>query len=711
MIGRLPFLLTVMLFAATLANFGQAQDTNQRECNKGQEDFRGPGFDPTPVQIPPSLASPLRPITSMDLLTLRDLRGVHISPDGKSVAFVVSQAMYKANSYRTGLFVAGTEPGSKPMNLGSAGPPRWDEIGQYPLEPPSWSPDSRYITYRLKRSGIWQVWCWNRSGGEPLQLTHSPYDVQSFEWSPDGRKILFVVQKPRDSMETRHLSERGILYDGNSNALQYKPVVEAELDKKPKDRATWIYDIGTGEERIASPTEERRGPWQRGPNDRGVIEGKISPDGKLLAYTTLEIDAEKSAHERYSLFVRPLSGGESIELAPGAYFVADFWWSADGSRIYFVEYSEDLRPPKLLVVPVRGGAARQILQLEDSISRLSVDERGTLLACVRENSTTPEEVALVDLKTGAMRTLAIVNPEFQNIQLSPATRVEWKNRYGENGFGYLVKPLKYEPGKTYPLIVTTYRAGGFLRGAVGDEYPIQVFAANGFAVLVFEMGAWPNVRKGDFQGAMRMLYPIASLGAALKVLNDMGISDAHRRGVTGLSFGAGIVELAISHSDLFHAAIASGPGARDPFAYYFAGKQLQEQFGEWGLRGWPEGEASASWHELSPALNAGHIRTPLLVNVADSEFRAGLQLYASMQQLHKPLEVFIYSDEGHIKNQPKHRLEIYNRNLDWFRFWLKNEEDPDPAKAEQYKRWRELKKMQTENQESNATESNLAHIN
>jgi hypothetical protein len=28
--------------------------------------------------------------------------------------------------------------------------------------------------------------------------------------------------------------------------------------------------------------------------------------------------------------------------------------------------------------------------------------------------------------------------------------------------------------------------------------------------------------------------------------------------------------------------------------------------------------------------------------------------------------------------------------VDWFRFWLKNEEDPDPAKAEQYKRWREL---------------------
>ena len=32
-------------------------------------------------------------------------------------------------------------------------------------------------------------------------------------------------------------------------------------------------------------------------------------------------------------------------------------------------------------------------------------------------------------------------------------------------------------------------------------------------------------------------------------------------------------------------------------------------------------------------------------------------------------------------NQPKHRYQIYERNLDWFRFWLKSEESDDPGKA------------------------------
>jgi hypothetical protein len=35
--------------------------------------------------------------------------------------------------------------------------------------------------------------------------------------------------------------------------------------------------------------------------------------------------------------------------------------------------------------------------------------------------------------------------------------------------------------------------------------------------------------------------------------------------------------------------------------------------------------------------------------------------------------------------------------VDWFCFWLKGEEDPDPDKAEQYKRWRELRKLQSNN--------------
>jgi hypothetical protein len=37
--------------------------------------------------------------------------------------------------------------------------------------------------------------------------------------------------------------------------------------------------------------------------------------------------------------------------------------------------------------------------------------------------------------------------------------------------------------------------------------------------------------------------------------------------------------------------------------------------------------------------------------------------------------------------QPRHRLAVFERNLDWFRYWLQGARDPDPAKADQYARW------------------------
>jgi hypothetical protein len=70
--------------------------------------------------------------------------------------------------------------------------------------------------------------------------------------------------------------------------------------------------------------------------------------------------------------------------------------------------------------------------------------------------------------------------------------------------------------------------------------------------------------------------------------------------------------------------------------------------------------------------------------------------------------MFIYPNELHEKNQPTHRYEIYERNLDWLKFWLKGDEDPNPDKAEQYKRWRELRKLQ-EKTPAFAPQANLSH--
>ena len=70
-----------------------------------------------------------------------------------------------------------------------------------------------------------------------------------------------------------------------------------------------------------------------------------------------------------------------------------------------------------------------------------------------------------------------------------------------------------------------------------------------------------------------------------------------------------------------------------------------------------------------------------------------MQLITALRESDKPVEMFIYAGELRLKNQPKHRYEIYERNVDWFNFWLKDKQDLDPAKAEQYTRWQGLREM------------------
>ncbi|WP_462078980.1 hypothetical protein [Luteimonas sp. RIT-PG2_3] len=54
-------------------------------------------------------------------------------------------------------------------------------------------------------------------------------------------------------------------------------------------------------------------------------------------------------------------------------------------------------------------------------------------------------------------------------------------------------------------------------------------------------------------------------------------------------------------------------------------------------------------------------------------------------------DMYVFPDEPHIKVQPQHKLAAYQRNVDWFRFWLQGNEDTDPGKSDQYRNWRKMR--------------------
>jgi dipeptidyl aminopeptidase/acylaminoacyl peptidase len=675
------------------------------------------GFDPAPVEIPSVPKTARRPVTSMDLLMLRDIHGMQISPDGKYVAFVLGQAVYDSNSYRTGLFAVGTAKGSQLVRLGTAGPPRWDDENQWITEDPQWSPDSRYIYCVMKNANSWQVWRWDREGGPPVQVTRAEHNVQSFFLSSDGTKLLMMLETP-SSVDRKKLAEQGILYDGSFEATA-QPIIDRIAATPGGENEAWLQDLSINSLHKATEFELatfslnsdsehdplgtilRKTFTQKEIDELHIGSFAISPDRKLVAYWRMVDNPSESEWVTYPLLVRPLSGGPPITLTNWSYYPGLFWWSPNSKEVYFTGEADadpnDHRKAKLMAVSAKGGKARLVSASPSFDRSYSVDRSGYLAAFVRESNATPSDVGFGDLSTGEIRTLVEVNPELQNLQIGPAQRIDVYDKHGERFWGHFVLPLGYEPGKRYPLVITTYADyDGFLCGGVGDEYPIHVLTANGFVVLNFNaLSRMRSPKPGDFDSTLLLWQaPMEAMEAMVAKLSDMGIVDKSRVGITGLSYGAVLVNYGISHSHLFRAAIDSGGGSWDPILYYLADDAFRDSgIIRWQNLGLPEGDMLARYRKASVALNASSVHTPLLINASDAEYIRDMQRVSTLRTLKKPVEMFIYPDERHEKNQPKHRYSIYERNSDWFNFWLRDKEDPNPVKAEQYKRWRELRKL------------------
>jgi hypothetical protein len=68
--------------------------------------------------------------------------------------------------------------------------------------------------------------------------------------------------------------------------------------------------------------------------------------------------------------------------------------------------------------------------------------------------------------------------------------------------------------------------------------------------------------------------------------------------------------------------------------------------------------------------------------------------FAALQLQRKPVDYIFLPEAAHLVVKPWERIIAQQGLVDWFRFWLKDEKDPGPAKADQYERWRELHKLQ-----------------
>jgi dipeptidyl aminopeptidase/acylaminoacyl peptidase len=134
-------------------------------------------------------------------------------------------------------------------------------------------------------------------------------------------------------------------------------------------------------------------------------------------------------------------------------------------------------------------------------------------------------------------------------------------------------------------------------------------------------------------------------------------------------------------------------------SYYWlngvAGRDIHDGLRQAWKLGSPD-ETPERWKQVSPALSIEEFKTPLLMQYSEQEFRPTIEFFARLSNSSTPVDLYVFPQERHVLSQPRHRLAAYERNLDWFRFWLQGYVDQSPDKAEQYRRWQAMAKARGE---------------
>lgn len=673
-----------------------------------------------------------------DVHRLKDVGDLAISPDGEWVAYTVRTTDTEEDQRKTDLFMVNWD-GTTRVQLTHT------EMGSETK--PRFSPDGRYLAFITSRGGGEgkdkdpkhkdQIWMLDRAGGEAFRLTELQGGVSSFEWSPDGKRIV-VVSKDPDPEEIENET-------ATADSSNEPKSVENEKSKKPKpivvdryrfkkDREGYLverytrlhlFDLASKETVLLTPGsfDSSQPTWS--PNGKSIAfsskrpsesqpdpdrnqnsdlylmaaeEGAeirrltdwtgsdtqpiFSPDGKKIAY----VQGPSEKYDFYDPSQLAIIAIDTIDAIDGSRpllvtesldrAVLNVRWSLDGAGVSFT--FDDDRERFLGAVPATGG----------KIERRSVGDSELGKGVIRSFEIGKKGVAV--LATFPTRPTEIYRLD-DGLPLSDHNRelrdeIEWANVRGVEAAGkdgvkvgaMLLEPPGYEAGKAYPTIAYIH-GGPVSQDAFEFDWMAQAFAAKGYLVVE------PNYRGSSGRGTdfSRAIYgkwgslEIQDIHTVMDYLVDQGLADSERLGIGGWSYGGINTNYSIATDTRFAAAV-SGSGIANLLTGYGTDQYIWQYEGEIG-KPW-EKESLERYLELSyPFLHADRIKTPTLFMCGEKDFNVPLinseQMYQALRSLGVPTRLVVYPGQFHGLTVPSYIQDRVERMIAWYDKYLRSEED------------------------------------
>ncbi len=641
-------------------------------------------------------------MTIEDALAIKQVGAPTFSPDGKWVAYTISEWDRKENRRVSHIWLASVEKGrSIRLTNGDRGE-----------SAPQWSPDSTRVAFLADRDKGNQIWVIAADGGEAEKITTEENGVQLFRWAPNGKSIAYVtrdVPKDKEAREKRRKEKDDTITVDQD--LQYAHLWTIALDTKEKKRLTegafsvqsidWSPDSASIAY-AASKSGIQESIFTDISNDRdsdifilaatGGAARKMttnpapdanprwSPDGKWIAYT----QSTDSWASKTELAVIAAAGG-APKILSGSFLESvggGLSWSPDGKTIYFSSglgmYSH------VYSIPVAGGSVAQITREARNYGAFDLSNDGKSIAYTVNDSHTSDDIWVAQASGEGSRKLTWVNPELKDFALAETEVIKWKGADNLDIEGVLMKPVGYEPGKRYPLILQIH-GGPYGRFTNSFNARNQVWTANGYAVLM------PNPRGSTGYGNKFTVANIGDWGgkdfqdimAGVDSVIAKGIADPDKCVVMGGSYGGFMTFWTVTQTDRFKAAI--GHAAISDW-YSFHGQSDIPGLMEFGFKGTPW-DVPENYRRWSPMTYVSKVKTPLMITHGERDLRVniqqGEQYYRALKKRGVEVVFYRYPREGHGIAEPNHVIDLTGRQIEWFNSHLgiKREKAAEPKAA------------------------------
>lgn len=644
-----------------------------------------------------------------ELLTIKSIGTAQLSPDGKWVAYTVTNADFKQDAFVTQVWLVEVGQG------GTVGKGRTIQLtrGDKSSTNPRWSPDGAWLAFTSNRiEDKNQIFVINPAGGEAIQLTKSETAINNFSWSEDGRSIAYTATEPvpqiskdrKDYLGDYEVVRRDYtfahLWTLNVAEAMNGPVVGKQRTKKKDfsvDSFAWsrdgskiafsatvnpdliqgvtsdIYLLNLADDAVTKLVS------QPGPDSNP----RWSPDGKQIAFsTTMGNTVYFASNGR--LAVVPVEGGtprsisENFDESPN---LVD--WRPDG--IYFGGLQKTASHV-FRVDPATGKVTR--ISSPDNLmaGAFSFSRDGRLIAFTASSPKSINEIYVSETRSFSPRALTNMTEQTKTLLLGTREVVSWKSTDGATIEGVLIKPADFDPNKKYPLLCVIH--GGptgidrpILLTPDARYYPSDLWAARGALVLKV------NYRGSAGYGEKFRQLNVRNLGVgdAWDVLSGVdyliakGWVDKNKVACMGWSQGGYISAFLTASSDRF-VAISVGAGISNWATYYYNTDITPFTINYLGKN---PVDDPAIYQKTSPMFYIKDARTPTLIQHGEFDRRVPIanayELRQALEDKGVRVEMIVYKGFGHGITKPKAMRAVMNHNLAWFNHYIWNDPLPDFA--------------------------------